>query len=504
MIAVEPEEIRRIEEKAVSSGEVTLEELMEKAGQALAEEILRERPREVLVVSGEGNNGGDGLVAARSLAKKGIKIGVFLVSQKKISPLTFKKIRELKGTSVTFLASMMEFKRFLKRSPLVIDALFGFGFRGKLEGELVEIVEAINKSGTTVYSADIPSGVEAGSGRVNGPACRAKVTVTFSLPKIGLYLWPGSDFAGEIRIKEVVPPQFLKGAKGIEILTPVEARKLLPVRSKEANKWSVGGVLVIAGSEGMTGAAILTVKGAQKAGAGIVKLASSAKLTPVFASTLIEALYLPLKDESSIEKKIAVLEKEIKKYKAVVVGPGLKESAENRELVRAVARWKKPGVFDATALAYLSEVPTEASDLPIVITPHEGEFSRLSGLPLTYIRENRLKAAVDFVNESKLKNLVLVLKGYRSLIVSKKRKALNLTGGPALASAGTGDVLAGIIGAFLAQGLNPFDAALLGVYLHGLASDLALREIGELSFTASDLLTYLPRAILLTQSESLL
>ncbi len=504
MIAVEPEEIRKIEEKAVNSGKVTLEDLMEKAGQALAEEVLKENPQSVLVVSGAGNNGGDGLVAARVLAKKGIKVSIFLASLKKMSPLTLLKLKELKETSVFFLNSIEELKYSLEKSPLVIDALFGFGFRGKLGGKLAKIVEEINNSKATVYSADIPSGVEAGSGKVNGPACRAKVTVTFSLPKIGLYLWPGSDFAGEVRVKEVVPPEFLEGAKGIEVLTPVEAKKLLPSRSKEANKWSVGGVLVLAGSEGMTGAAILTVRGAQKAGAGIVKLASSAKLTPIFGSTLIEAVYLPLEEKLTIKKKLTILEREAKRYKAVVVGPGLKESAETKKLVKEAISWGKPLVLDATALAYFSEISPKTPGLPIIITPHEGEFSRLSSLPAAYIRENRLKAALDFVDSSQFENLVLVLKGFRSLIVSKKRKALNLTGGPALASAGTGDVLAGMIGAFLAQGLSSFDAALLSVYLHGLASDLALKEIGDLSFTATDLLTYLPRAILQTRAESLL
>lgn len=498
MIAVEPEEIKRIEETAVHSGKVTLEELMEKAGQGLAEEVLREKPQEVLVVSGAGNNGGDGLVAARVLAKKGVKVSVFLAGQTKISSLTLKKLRELKKTSVTFLSSIEELKLALKRKPLVIDALFGFGFRGKLENFLAEIVELINNSGAVVYSADIPSGVEAGSGKVEGPACRAKITVTFSLPKVGLYLWPGSDFAGEVRVKEVVPPAFLKGARGVEMLTPEEAKSLLPCRSKGANKWSVGGVWVVAGSEGMTGAAILTVKGAQRAGAGIVRLASSAKLTSIFASTLIEALYFPLEEKLS-PTELEAMEKEAKPYKAVVIGPGLKKSTETKKLVKEVARWKKPLVIDATALAYFLELPAEVSSLPIVITPHEGEFSRLSGLPLAEVRENRLKVAVDFVNNSPLENLVLVLKGYRSLIVSKKRKALNLTGGPALASAGTGDVLAGMIGALLAQGLNAFEAALLGVYLHGLAADLALEEISELSLTATDLLEYLPRAILKVQ-----
>ncbi len=504
MIAVGPDEMKRVESRAVRSGKVTLDELMEKAGRALAEEVLKENPEEVLVVSGSGNNGGDGLVAARILVSHGIKVKVFLAFQRKVSPLTQKKMRELKTTPVVFLNSIQELKDSLSRKPLVVDALFGFGFRGKLEGFQAEIVEAINESKLSVFSADIPSGVEAESGRVSGLACRAKVTVTFSLPKTGLYLWPGCNYAGEVRVKEVVPPEFLEGVKGVEILTLAEAKKLLPSRLKEANKWSVGGVLVIAGSEGMTGAAILTVKGAQKAGAGIVKLASLAKLAPIFASTLIEALFLPLKEKYLAGREIAFLRKEAERFRSVVIGPGLKDSAETRNLVREVIKWGKPVVLDATALVYFSELLSEALSLPIVITPHEGEFSRLSGLSLAYIRENRWQAAVDFVNSCPLKNLVLVLKGYRSLIVSKKRKAINLTGGPALASAGTGDVLAGMIGAFLAQGLNHFEAAQLGVYLHGLASDLALREIDELSFCASDLLTYIPRAILQARSSSLL
>ncbi len=503
MIAVTPEEIKKIEERAVKSGRVSLEELMERAGQALAEEVLKEKPREVLVVSGPGNNGGDGLVAARVLSEKGIRVKVFLASKKKNSPLNLKALEKLKKKKVVFLKSVGELKQALKNHPLVIEALFGFGFRGKAEGVFSEVIEALNQSGAPVYSADVPSGVEAGSGKVNGPACRAKVTVTFSLPKVGLYVFPGSDYAGEVRIKEVVPLEFLSGAQGFEFLTPTEAKKLLPFRFKEANKWSVGALLVIAGSEGMSGAAILTVRAAQRAGAGLVKLASEAKLMTVFASTLTEALFFPLDEKTAFKKQLSVLKSELARYKALAIGPGLKETPRIKKLIKGVLELGKPAVFDATALTLLSQLSPESSKLPLVITPHEGEFSRLSGLPVTKVRENRLEAAENFVKKSHFENLVLVLKGYRTLIVAKKRKAINLTGGPALATAGTGDVLTGIIGALLAQGLEPFDAALLGVYLHGLAADLAIKELGEISLIASDLLPYLPRAILKIQgSES--
>lgn len=500
MVAVTPEEIKRIEEKAARSGKVSLEELMEKAGRALAEEVFKERPQEVLVVSGPGNNGGDGLVAARILAERRVSVKVFLACQEKSSPLNLKELEKLKKREkVVFLSSVEELKQSLEASPLVVDALFGFGFRGKAEGAFGEIIEAINKSRAVVYSADVPSGVEAGSGKVKGPACRAKVTVTFSLPKLGLYLWPGCDYAGEVRVREVLPEEFLVGVRGVEFLTSKEANRLLPRRSKEANKWSVGGVLVIAGSEEMTGAAILTVKGAQRAGAGIVKLASSAKMAPVFASTLVESLFLPLEEGASLAEKLAVIKSDFDRYQAVVIGPGLKESTETKGLIKGVLKLGKPAVLDATALAVLPELSAEISDSPLVITPHEGEFSRLTGLAAAEVRENRLKVAENFVNQSKLESLVLVLKGFRTLIVSKSRKAINLTGSPALATAGTGDVLAGMIGAFLAQGLEAFDAALLGVYLHGLAADLALKEVGELSLVASDLIAYLPEAILKIQ-----
>ncbi len=500
MIAVTAEEMRKIEEKAVREKQVTLEALMERAGQELAKEVLKEKPGKVVVVSGPGNNGGDGLVAARHLAAKGIETEVFLIAGRKSSSLLKKKLSELKKQRVKLITTIDELSLALKEKPIVIDAVFGFGFHGKAEGLFAQAIELINRSEATVYSADVPSGVNASSGQVAGPACRAKVTVTFSLPKLGLYLFPGSEFAGEVRVKKVVPPPFLKEADGVEVLTGDKMKKLLPMRSKEANKWSVGSVLVVAGSAGMEGAAILAVRGAERTGAGIVKLVSAASLAPIYKANLIESLFLPLPENLNIEEKMKLIEKESLRYKVIAIGPGLKESPDTAELVKKVFKLGKPVVADATALAYYPELAVEDLKAPVILTPHEGEFARLSGFSVAEIKENRLKTATDYINQTGRNNLILVLKGYRSLIVSLRRKALNLTGNPGLASAGTGDVLTGVIAALLAQGVDAFEAASLGVYLHGLAADLAVKDLGELSLTATDLVDYLPKAILKTAS----
>jgi ADP-dependent NAD(P)H-hydrate dehydratase / NAD(P)H-hydrate epimerase len=439
----------------------TVPELMERAGRAVAEVILEdfEDARQITVVCGSGNNGGDGRVAARVL--------------------------EEGGRDVRIVESKPEDEEKELGDPdLIVDALFGTGFEGAPRPGAARLIEQMNAAGADVVAVDVPSGVDASTGEVSGAVVDAWATVTFHAEKVGLDVTPGAFHAGEIDVADI----------GLEPVETEHARvtdeilELVPLRAPEDNKYTAGHVLVVGGSPGLTGAPSLTAMAAMRADAGYVTVAAPRSSLRVFELRLLEAVKHPLPEDGEGRLMPEAAEQVIEwaeKAHAVALGPGLGRSAGVGEVVRSLlAEVALPTVVDADALFELEPGDWPA---PRVLTPHEGELARLLGTESSWVAAHRLEAARRAVERFEC---VVVLKGEGTIVAAPGEGMLVCPGFPSLATAGTGDVLTGIIAAFLAKGMEPRLAAAAGVTAQVQA---ALRAPQQAGLVASDLVEALPR-----------
>jgi hydroxyethylthiazole kinase-like uncharacterized protein yjeF len=486
---------------------ITVDRLMENAGRAVARSAHRVAGgaygRRAVVVCGKGNNGGDGLVAARYLERWGLGVTVVLLASpdsfQDAAAANFQRFADGGGRWRPFGPDAL--RRELERADVAVDAIFGTGFHGAPEGDFASAIDALN-SGPPVVAVDIPSGVEGETGAVRAAAVDAAVTVTFGALKPGVVFHPGAAYAGEVEVADIGFPQELVRSE-LSMVEASDVAALLRTRDPDTSKRRVGMVLVLAGSRAMTGAAILAATAASRAGAGLVTLAVPEGILPIVEAALTEATFLPLsetEDGTVSEGAWPALEERLAGVTAAAVGPGLTADPATTELVRTFVRESPvPFVLDADGLnafvgqaAVLADRTSEA-----LLTPHAGEFGRLTGISPEEVTEDRVghvrKAAAEF-------RCTMLLKGSRTIVAEPGGRAtVNPTGGPYLASGGTGDVLTGVIAALLARGLRPPEAAMAGAYVHGLAGRMAAEEIGE-AVVASDLLPLLPRAIGLLMS----
>lgn len=488
---------------------VSIETLMERAGHGVARGAVEVAGgaygRSVTAVCGKGNNAGDAMVAARLLRRWGMRADVVLVAEPaEVEGPAAGNLRRLGPAGVRTLRwGDPAAARSLGRADLLLDGLFGSGFRGTVEGAYQDAIEAMNASPGQVVAVDVPSGVEGDTGAVRGPAVRAVRTVTFGAPKVGDLLHPGASHAGGIDVVDIgFPPDLVRS--DLLLTEASDVRLLLPRRPPDAHKHGSGDVLVVAGSRRMTGAARLVAEGAYRAGAGLVHVAVPEGILPVVQAGLAEAVYVPLPEGpagSIAEGAWEALAERMDRFDAVAVGPGLTVEEETSGFVRRLVRESPaPVVADADAInAFrdrVAELRDRAADL--VLTPHTGEFARLFGMPAADVLEDRVgftrKAAADT-------GAVLVLKGPRTLVgLPSGEVRINPTGSAALATGGTGDVLAGVIGAYLARGLAPVDAATAAAFVHGLAGEVVGRRLGE-GGTAPDVALAIPAAVLALQEE---
>jgi len=484
--------------------------LMENAGRGIAELMLSDlidspESTQVVVFCGKGKNGGDGFVISRYLHEAGVKVKTFYLGPaEKLSSdarLNLNRAHEA-GFRITELTSLDQLPVDLE-ADFVVDAILGTGFTGSPEGLAAGLIEYINFQNGLVVAVDLPSGLNADTGIAEGAIVTAGCTYTLGLPKIGLYLSPGREIAGEVRVVDIGLPENVIAQQDLNttLITAELIAELLPYRRPDGHKGDFGKLLLVAGSTGLTGAAALASMAAGRSGCGLIKLGSPASTQPILASKLTEVMTIPLPEVSRkgvlALRGLGEIRKYVDQHDAIMIGPGLGPHHETRELMRRlIPNLSRPAIVDADGInafegaVDLLQQRTGAADL--VLTPHPGEYARLTGVIVPEDVQERINCILQTASELAA---VIVLKGSPTLVAEPQGACyLNPTGNAGMATGGSGDVLSGMIGSFLAQGLSPLDAALCGVYLHGRAGDLAADAFTQRAMIAGDIITHLPEA----------
>ena len=509
MYLVTAELMRQIDRAAIDKHGISSLELMENAGRGIAEQLILQNiidpasDAKVVIFCGKGNNGGDGLVVGRYLNNAGIDIKIFFIgpANKLSDDALVNHARAVEaGAAVEELKSINDINPNLHCTH-IIDAILGTGFEGAPHGLAAELIEYINRQNAIVISVDLPSGLNADNGQHEGAVVRADFTLTLALPKYGLFLSPGRALAGQVEIVPIGIPDevFEKFKLPHQLITAELVVSKLPKRKPDGHKGDFGYLLIIAGSTGLTGAAELTANSAMRSGCGMVRVACPSSIQSVMATKLTEIMTHPLPD---VAKKGALALRalgEIRKlaldYDAIALGPGIGRHHETMELVkRFVAENEKPIVIDADGLfALASNIDVlKKTKAPTVLTPHAGEFKRLTGIDAPADIHKRFEIAQSFAKEF---NVVLFLKGSPTIIATPDGNSyLNPTGNSGMAKGGSGDVLTGIIASLLAQGLSVENAAVCGAYIHGLAGDFAADALTPCAMIAGDIIDFLPGA----------
>lgn len=508
MKLVTSEEMRALDQGAIKEYGIPGLILMENAALGVVK-LIREflgilKGKKITVIAGKGNNGGDGFAIARHLINNGCEVKVLILGNPEVIKGDARvnlEILNKMGNKVFPIVnpnSLNIVKVALGYSDLIVDAVFGTGFKGAIEGHGASIIELVNSFQKPVIAVDIPSGLEADTGQVLGPCIKATQTVTFALPKLGQILQPGYNYCGQLHIVDISIPENLisKYETKYSLITPVMVNGILPLRPSWGHKGTFGRVTVIGGSEGLSGAPALTSMAALRIGAGLVTLGIPESLNGLMEVKLTEVMTRPLPETKEKSLDLLALEQiraMIKGTQALALGPGLSTHTRTKELVKGLLTdLEIPLVLDADGLNALVEEPQMLAQCkgPVVITPHPGEMARLMGIEISQVQNNRLKVALE---GARAWNVIVVLKGDRTIVATPSGKVyINTTGNAGMATGGTGDILTGIICGLMAQGLTAIDAAMAGVYLHGAAGDLVVETKGILGLVAGDLLEALP------------
>jgi hydroxyethylthiazole kinase-like uncharacterized protein yjeF len=485
------DEMRAIDRWAIEERGVPSLELMEAAGRAVAEAAVElATSRRAVVVCGKGNNGGDGLVAARSLAETGFEVEALLLAPK--ADLSGDAQRNLERFPSARAAEPREIAQALSRAGVVVDAIFGTGFAGAPRDPAASAIEAINAANAPVVATDVASGVNASSGEVEGAAVKADATVTFHGGKLGHWIAPGKSHTGELRVAPIgIPAGAATEAAG---LIDSEVLELAPPRLPGSTKFSSGQVVIVGGSRGLTGAVCMSALASIRSGAGYATVAVPTDLEHIFEIKLTEVMSVGCASRegrlrrAASEQVLGVCERAA----AVVLGPGIGREEGTRDLVRELAqRIEAALVIDADGLnAHAGRLASLAArEAPTVLTPHEGELGRLLDLDSERVKAKRLASAREAASMS---GAIIVLKGDDSIVTDGERVAVNPVSSPGLATAGTGDVLSGMIAALIARGLDPFTGTCAAVIAHSQAGRLAAERVGTESVIAGDVIDSIP------------
>jgi NAD(P)H-hydrate epimerase len=501
--AVDSKRMKMIDDYTVNTSGIPAMELMERAANKLVSVMQQRVVKEdrILAVCGPGNNGGDGVAAGRILFLQGYHVAIlFIGEENKCSPQMKAQLEMAKNLGIP-----LENRNKLSEYNIIIDALFGVGLSKPITGDFEEIIRNVNGNQSIVYSVDLPSGISAEDGTVMNVAVKANETVTFGYNKIGLLLYPGAEYAGVITVADIgFPVEAAEQARPDTIYYQKDDLQLLPKRKNYSHKGTYGKVLIVAGSKGMAGAACLSAQAAYRSGAGLVKVVTSECNRIILQTKLPEALYAAYDDMDldDVQRQQQLLA-DIAWATVIVVGPGLGLSKRSMELVETViSNAKVPIIVDADAITLLSrrleDISAIASKraeqrfsklselLPAgtILTPHLMELSRIVGLPVSDIANN----LIDTVRQCSYNNkLICAIKDARTIVAKGNRYYINVSGNQGMATGGSGDVLTGIIAAMVAQGMEPYEATCLAVYIHGMAGDEAAKNKGSYSMMASDI-----------------
>jgi NAD(P)H-hydrate epimerase len=502
------QEIRQIDRDAMEQLGISGLTLMENAGRGATRVIEQRfgplRGKSAAIICGKGNNGGDGFVVARHLLEAGANVSVWLLSpsaEVKGDAQTMLRAYREHGGRVEEVTELSPIERLLTYPDLlVVDAILGTGLTGPARGFMAEVIEMLGGCGRPVFSLDLPSGLSSDVGTHLGPTVRATVTATFGAWKRGLLLYPGALSAGEVFLVDIgVPHPFMLERTAAALVESADVAPLFPSRAPNAHKGVYGHLLVVAGSVGKTGAAVMAGRAAFRSGAGLVTIATPLSQQPIVASMQMETMTEPLSETVTGSLALKAKDRIVElagRSDAVALGPGCSLEPETQSLIRELVREvKRPMVVDAdglTALVEHLEILREAR-APRCLTPHPGEMARLLQTAVPEIEADRIDVVRSFCQRY---GVFLVLKGSRSVIGRPDGQVLiNPTGNPGMATGGSGDVLTGMVGSFLARGFEPARALEAGVFLHGLAGDLAAQAVGEEGLIASDLIEAIPGAI---------
>lgn len=500
MKVVSAGEMRVIEQRAAAGG-TPIAELANRAGRALADAVWQHWPgRECLILAGPGNNGADGEIAASSLRHSGATVTAYTLGRTQAPDGREPALTAEEDAGLDLLRSLLD------RGPVVVDCLLGTGASRPPQGLLADVIRAVNDARVPVLAADIPTGVDPDTGAVLTVATRAERTLTFGFPKVGTVVYPGAEYAGCVEVVSLGIASDYASDIALELTSRPEVAQMLPRRVPDSNKGTYGTVLVIGGSTDFPGAPGLTSIAALRAGAGLAHAVVLPLSQRVIAAHALEPVYSVVEAEGSRlgPGALPAITKALSGCDSVVMGPGMGVSDGTGQVTQQVVLMLRgagsiSGVVDADALNVLAKVPEWWTRAPeLVLTPHPGEMSRLTGRTISDVQSDRVGIAREF---AALWGSVVVLKGARTVIADPEgRTRINPTGGPNLATAGTGDVLSGIIGGLLAQKMSPWESAVSGVYIHGLAGDRLMQTQGDAGTLAGDLLNHIPRARVAVQT----
>lgn len=458
--------------------------LMERAALCVVDELCDGTfdLKRVLVICGSGNNGADGFAVARLLHLKKVDVRVqFVGDEKKCTSETHQQMKMVQNYGIV-ICSEPDYEKY----TTIVDALFGIGLARTIEGKYAHIIDQMNRSEADILSVDIPSGISADTGKVMGIAVKAKKTVTFAYKKVGMVLYPGTAYAGIVKVKDIgITDVGFEGVYPAAYSYTREDLKMIPGRNPYSNKGTFGKVLVIAGSTNMSGAAYFSAKAAYRMGTGLVRIYTPSENREILQTMLPEAI-LSTYDCGHIEPQ--VLKDVISWASVIVIGPGIGKGTDTELILNVVlSNAEIPLVIDADGLNLIAEHPNllQNHKQDIIMTPHLGEMTRLIQKNVPEIAENLIREAEIYAKEQ---NIVCVLKDARTVVTNGKGTVyLNQSGNSGMATGGSGDVLTGIIAGLLAQGMNVLEAATLGVYIHGLAGDQATTQIGPYGVMANDI-----------------
>jgi NAD(P)H-hydrate epimerase len=503
--------MKSVDKKAIRDLGIIGPILMENAGiqivQAMRDRFELLQEEDIVVVAGKGNNGGDGFVAARHLFNQGCRVHVLLLSKKGSlkgdAALNF-SIAENIGIPVTEVTTEKEWKskkKKITRCTVLVDAVFGTGLTKPAEGLFRTAIEDMNKSSAYTIAVDIPSGLSSDTFELIGPCVKADLTVTLAAPKVAHLFPPAEECIGELLIADIsVPPGLLEDdSLKLELVQADSVAPFFSQRKKDTHKGTYGHLFILSGALGKTGAAVMAGKAALKMGAGLVTVGTPKSCLPIVARSMAELMTEPLPETEEKTFSAQALEPSLRLLEgkdALLLGPGISTHDSTAEFVLGLLpRVRIPVVLDADALNILSSTPEVLKSLktPVVVTPHPGEFARLLRISTQDVIRNKLELAPKFAEEY---GVILVLKGYRTLTATPDGFVfINPTGNPGMATAGTGDVLSGMLASMIIQGKDILGAVLAAVYIHGQSGDIAAQKIGEKALTAGSIIRYLPSAI---------